>query len=64
MGVADGARSLPCISLSERCLFATQARAKGGLNIDVWSTGGGPGLGREACGAHLSAAASWDEITL
>lgn len=46
MGVADGARTLPCISLSERCLFATQARAKGGLNVDVWSTGGGPGLER------------------
>lgn len=56
MWMADGARTLPCISLSQRCLFATQARAKGGLNIDVWSTGGGPGLERSMW-VHLSAAA-------
>jgi hypothetical protein len=28
VGMADGARTLPCISLSRRCLFATQRRAK------------------------------------
>lgn len=39
VGMADGARTLPCISLGLRCLFATQR-----IEYRCVETGGEPGV--------------------